>query len=132
MTTDDSRMEELEELLEQEKLKNSNLTSKFEIAENCLKQQSDSNAQLNIQLKEKESVIEILRSSHNRSLDHEETDPVLIEKVTLEESSEIPFENNEFLKMMTEKICPNDLNEDTLNLKDDVVSELAESLPKIG
>jgi hypothetical protein len=34
---------------------------------------------------------------------------------------------------MTEKVCPSDLNEETLNLKiDDVVSELAESLPKIG
>ena len=132
MTIDDSRMDELEELLEQEKAKNSNLTSKFENTESCLKQQTDANAQLSIQLKEKESVIEILRSSHSRSLDHHETNPVLIENVPFEESSEIPSENNEFLKMMTEKICPSDLNEDTLNLKDDVVSELAESLPKIG
>ena len=41
--------------------------------------------------------------------------------------------NSEFLRLMTEKVCPSDLNEETLNLKiDDVVSELAESLPKIG
>ena len=85
MTIDDSRMDELEELLEQEKVKNSNLTSKFENTESCLKQQTDSNAQLSIQLKEKESVIEILRSSHSRSLDHHETNPVLIENVRFEE-----------------------------------------------
>ena len=128
MTIDDCRMDELEEMLEQEKVKNSNLASKFEDTETSLKQQIDTNSQLNLQLKEKESVIEILRSSNSRS----DKETILTEEVIVEEKSESLSENSEFLKLMTEKICPNDLNEDALNLKDDVVSELGESLPKIG
>ena len=47
--------------------------------------------------------------------------------------TQISEKNSQFLRLMTEKVCPSDLNEETLNLKiDDVVSELAESLPKIG
>ena len=128
MTIDDCRMDELEAMLEQEKVKNSNLASKFEDTETCLKQQIDTNSQLNLQLKEKESVIEILRSSNSRS----DKENILTEEVIVEKKSESLSENSEFLKIMTEKICPNDLNEDALNLKDDVVSELGESLPKIG
>ena len=52
MTIDDCRMDELEEMLEQEKVKNSNLASKFEDTETSLKQQIDTNSQLNLQLKE--------------------------------------------------------------------------------
>ena len=63
MTVDDCRLDELTNFLEQEKLKNSNLTTEFENSTTCLKQQNDINAQLSLQLKEKESVIEILRSS---------------------------------------------------------------------
>ena len=106
-----------------------------------LKQQNDINAQLSLQLKEKESVIEILRSSSTirRSsigLEKDTSEDISDHDVFCEQEkseTQISEKNSQFLRLMTEKVCPSDLNEETLNLKiDDVVSELAESLPKIG
>ena len=141
MTVDDFRLDELTNFLEQEKLKNSNLTTEFENSTTCLKQQNDINAQLSLQLKEKESVIEILRSSSTirRSsigLEKDTSEDISDHDVFCEQEkseTQISEKNSQFLRLMTEKVCPSDLNEETLNLKiDDVVSELAESLPKIG
>ena len=133
MTIDDCHIDKLEEMLEEEKVKYSNLTSELEQSQTCLKQQNDINAQLNLQIKEKESVIEILRSSTRRStICEKDTSNSIADDVFDEEKPESYHENSEFLKIMTEKVCPSDLNEEILNLKDDIVSELAESLPKIG
>ena len=141
MTVDDCRLDELTNFLEQEKIKNSNLTTEFENSTTCLKQQNDINAQLSLQLKEKESVIEILRSSSTirRSsigLEKDTSEDISDHDVFCEQEkseTQISEKNSQFLRLMTEKVCPSDLNEETLNLKiDDVVSELAESLPKIG
>ena len=141
MTVDDFRLDELTNFLEQEKIKNSNLTTEFENSTTCLKQQNDINVQLSLQLKEKESVIEILRSSSTirRSsigLEKDTSEDISDHDVFCEQEkseTQISEKNSQFLRLMTEKVCPSDLNEETLNLKiDDVVSELAESLPKIG
>ena len=141
MTVDDCRLDELTNFLEQEKIKISNLTTEFENSTTCLKQQNNINAQLSLQLKEKESVIEILRSSSTirRSsigLEKDTSEDISDHDVFCEQEkseTQISEKNSQFLRLMTEKVCPSDLNEETLNLKiDDVVSELAESLPKIG
>ena len=129
MTDEDNAQKVLTEKLESEILRIATLENKLNAADDDVKRHSNTIEQLNLQLQEKESVIEILKSSSEISaVDSPKKQEPSSPKV--ENQVEIHEEDNEFLKKMTEKICP-DINDQTLNLNDDIINELSESLPKI-
>ena len=129
MTDEDNAQKVLTEKLESEILRIATLENKLNAADDDVKRHSNTIEQLNLQLQEKESVIEILKSSSEISaVDSPKKQEPSSPKV--ENQVEIQEEDNEFLKKMTEKICP-DINDETLNLNDDIINELSESLPKI-
>ena len=129
MTDEDNAQKVLTEKLESEILRIATLENKLNAADDDVKRHSNTIEQLNLQLQEKESVIEILKSSSEISaVDSPKKQEPSSPKV--ENQVEIHEEDNEFLKKMTEKICP-DINDETLNLNDDIINELSESLPKI-
>lgn len=82
-----------------------------------------SNDQLTLQLNEKESLIEILKSRRKSHADEDE--------MILRNFQEDQAPKDEFLLKMTDLCCPQGIADDHLRLDQDLIHELAESLPKI-
>ena len=98
------------------------LQSKVQCLESNVEQQKSISDQLTIQLEEKESLIELLKTSQPISRPN-------LEEVSEDEMLEtIP--KGAFFRHIN-KICSPELSDENLNLNLDVIQELAQSLPKI-